>query len=424
MFRKVRRYLKDPYFALGDDLIQKHPEWMSDKFYLSVLWHHVMGYKLDWKNPKTFNEKLQWLKLNDRNPLYTTLVDKYAVKQWVADKIGDQYIIPTLKVYDSVDEINLDELPDRFVLKCTHDSGSIAICSDKSSFDFEKAKLKLQQGLETNFYLIAREWPYKNVPPRIIAEEFIESDTDDLYDYKFYCFNGIVRFFKVDYDRQANHKALYYDRDGNLLPFGEVKFLADKPKDLVLPKELPQMIEQAEKLSQGIPFVRMDFYCNNGDVRFGESTFFQDGGFGKLSDMEWEQKLGEYINTIAKVSVRGGGVKDYKFFCFNGEPRFMYISCDKAEHPTTDFFDMDFNLLPIKLRDENSLIPPGRPKQFEEMKKLAAILSKGIPEVRVDFYIVKGKVKFGEMTFYHNGGFTPIQPKDWNEKIGSWIHLK
>ena len=132
MFGKVKRYVQDPYFALGYDMIKKCPHLMSDKFYLSVLWKMIMGYELDWEHPKTFNEKLQWLKLHDRNPLYTTLVDKYRVKQWVADKIGEQYVIPTLAVYNSVDEIDLDELPDQFVLKCNHDSGSVVICRDKS----------------------------------------------------------------------------------------------------------------------------------------------------------------------------------------------------------------------------------------------------------------------------------------------------
>ena len=143
MFKKVIRYASDPYYALGYDMIKKCPRLMSDKFYLSVLWKMVMGYELDWKNPKTFSEKLQWLKFHDHNPLYTKLVDKYRVKQWVADKIGKQYIIPTLEVYDSVDEIDLNKLPDQFVLKCNHDSGSVVICKDKSTFELEVAKKKL-----------------------------------------------------------------------------------------------------------------------------------------------------------------------------------------------------------------------------------------------------------------------------------------
>ena len=159
MFKKLKRYVQDPYYALGYDMIKKCPHLMSDKFYLSVLWKMKMGYKLDWKHPKTFNEKLQWLKLYDRNPLYTTLVDKYRVKQWVADKIGEQYVIPTLAVYNSVDEIDLDKLPNQFVLKCNHDSGSVVICRDKPSFDLEAARRKLGVALRKNFYWEAREWP-------------------------------------------------------------------------------------------------------------------------------------------------------------------------------------------------------------------------------------------------------------------------
>ena len=144
--------MRDPYYALGNDMIKRCPKLMSDKFYISVLWKSVMGNELDWKNPKTFNEKLQWLKLYNRNPLYTTLVDKYRVKRWVAEKIGEQYVIPTFAVYNSANEINLDKLPDRFVLKCNHDSGSVLICKDKSTFDLYSAKQKLAAALKKNYY--------------------------------------------------------------------------------------------------------------------------------------------------------------------------------------------------------------------------------------------------------------------------------
>ena len=173
MFKKIKRYAKDPYYSFGYYIIKKHPKWMTDRFYIKVLWRMLMGYKLNLKSPQTFNEKLQWLKLYDRNPLYPTLVDKYRVKQWVADRIGEEYVIPSLAVYKSVDEIDLGGLPDQFVLKCNHDSGSVAICLDKESFDLEAVKLKLSRALKNNFYWDAREWAYKNINRLVFAEKYM-----------------------------------------------------------------------------------------------------------------------------------------------------------------------------------------------------------------------------------------------------------
>ena len=152
MFKKVKRYLSDPYYALGYDLIKDHPNWMSDKFYISVLWKMLMGYELDWDAPKTFNEKLQWLKINDRTPRYSLLVDKVAAKKIVSDIIGKEHVIPTIRVYDSVEEIIPEDLPEQFVLKCNHDSGSFEICQSKESFDFPSAKARLGDKLKKNFY--------------------------------------------------------------------------------------------------------------------------------------------------------------------------------------------------------------------------------------------------------------------------------
>lgn len=281
MLGKVKRYVQDPYYALGYDMIKKSPHLMTDKFYLSVLWKMVMGYKLDWKHPKTFNEKLQWLKLNDRNPLYTTLVDKYRVKQWVADKIGEQYVIPTLAVYNSVDEIDLDKLPNQFVLKCNHDSGSVVICRDKSSFDFEAAKQKLGEALKKNFYWEAREWPYKNVKRCIFAEQYLEeNEGGGLVDYKFFCFHGDPDCVMVCVDRHIKQPKFYFfDKNWNLRRLNIRG--KEAPEDFSLPKPtmLDKMFELAGTLSIGIPFVRVDFYDVGGDVKFGEMTFFPEGGF-------------------------------------------------------------------------------------------------------------------------------------------------
>ena len=263
------------------------------------IYEQVHRRKLDLRHPSTFTEKLQWLKLNYRNPLYTRLVDKYEVKQYVAEKIGEEYIIPTLGVYESFDEIDFDKLPDSFVLKCTHDSGGLVIVKDKSKLDIASARKTIESSLKRNFYLQSREWPYKNVKPRIIAESYMEdSKTAELRDYKFFCFDGEVKAMFIATERQ---------------------------------------------------------------------------------------KQGE----------------DVKF----------------------DFFDADFNHLPFRQGHDHAAVMPEKPVCFDEMKKLAGELSKGFPEVRIDFYEVDGRVYFGEFTFFHFGGFMKFEPEEWDRKFGEWIKL-
>jgi hypothetical protein len=224
---------------------------------------------------------LQWLKLYDRNPLYTTLVDKYKVKQWVADKIGEKYIIPTLAVYNSPEEVNLDALPDRFVLKCNHDSGSVVICRDKSIFDWDVAKRRLDSAIKKNFYWEAREWPYKNVKPRIFAEQYIQdNDHGGLNDYKFFCFNGNVDCVMVCIDRhKSDTKFYFFDNNWELKRLNIRGKNAPPGFTLPRPKKIEEMFRLSSILSKGIPFVRVDFYDIDGDIRFGEMTFFPEGGF-------------------------------------------------------------------------------------------------------------------------------------------------
>jgi hypothetical protein len=303
MLSKVKRYVQDPYYALGYDMIKKSPHLMTDKFYLSVLWKMVMGYKLDWKHPKTFNEKLQWLKLYDRNPLYTTLVDKYRVKQWVADKIGEQYVIPTLAVYNSVDEIDLDQLPNQFVLKCNHDSGSVVICRDKSSFDFEAAKQKLGEALKKNFYWEAREWPYKNVKRCIFAEKFLEEVIDSKMimktpnDYKFFCFNGTPKMFQTCEDRNETEGAIlkFFDINGNLLEIKDKYHNRESDGKLFLPSNLEEMLTICRIIAENKFFVRVDFYEIMGKTYCGEVTFYENGGFCEFTPEKYNRVLGDWI---------------------------------------------------------------------------------------------------------------------------------
>ena len=260
------------------------------------------GKKLDLNNVKSFDEKIQWMKLYDRKPIYTTMVDKYAVKQYVANIIGEQYIIPTYGVWDTFDEIDFSKLPDQFVLKCTHDSGGVIICKTKKELDYSSAKRQIEKKLKTKFYSFGREWPYKDVKPRIIVEKYMEdSKTSELRDYKFFCFNGNVRCFKIDFDRFSQHKANYYNRYGNLIQMGEVVCPPDYHKKLELPNNLGLMVKLAEKLSASIPFLRVDFYEADGRVYFGELTFFPNSGFGRFIDDRDDSVLGSWINLPKKI---------------------------------------------------------------------------------------------------------------------------
>lgn len=275
--------------------IAKH---FPDYLFLKTIFPLKVGYKLNLNNPQTYNEKIQWLKLYDRNPKYTTMVDKAEAKKYVAGIIGEEYIIPTIAVYNSVEEIDFDKLPNQFVLKVTHDSGGVVICKDKSILNIPSTLALLNKSLKINYYWKNREWPYKNVKPRIIAEEY-------------------------------------------------------------------------------------------------------------KSDEE-------------------GCLNDYKFFCFDGEPVYMFIATDrfaKGEETKFDFFDMDFNHLPFVNGHPNANTPIQKPQCFEEMKTIAAELSKGIPHVRVDLYEVDGHVYFGELTFSHWSGMVPFVPEEWDYTFGKYIKL-
>lgn len=266
---------------------------LGERQYLRLKYWRITGDVLNLRHPRTYNEKLQWLKLNDKNPMYCRLVDKIAVKDYAPVKECGCKVARLLGVWDNPDEIDYDSLPDRFVLKCNHNSGGVIICRDKSVFDRQKAAADLKRQLDEDYYATTREWPYKNIRRQVFAEEFIDSG------------------------------------DRNLT--------------------------------------------------------------------------------------------DYKFFCFNGEPKVMYMSKDSAEDPRTDFFDMEFNHLPITVKDPPSDILPQKPSQFEEMRRMAGLLSKGIPHVRIDLYVAGGEIYFGEFTFYHCSGFIKVKPEEWNLKLGSWI---
>lgn len=272
--------------------------WLPDKQYLKIRFNLQMGYKLNLENPSTFQEKLQWLKLYDYKKEYTTLVDKKAVKKYVAGIIGDNYIIPTLGEWDNFESINFSQLPEKFVLKTTHGGGGggVVICTDKTNFDYDKSKRILNESLENSIYQRCKEKPYKNVPRKIIAEKYINSSSGDLYDYKFFCFDGKPKFFKIDFSRFIDHHANYYNLNWNLLPFGESDLKTDPLFNPIKPENFSEMVEIAKKLSEGFKFIRVDLYNVNGKIYFGELTFYPASGFGPFSSHEWDIKIGNMLN--------------------------------------------------------------------------------------------------------------------------------
>ena len=285
-------------------LVELMGPFLNDKIYLRWKWHFKMGGKLDFDNPKAFNEKLQWLKLYDRKPEYTTMVDKIKVKDYIAEKIGAEYLIPTIGVWDAPEDIDFDSLPNQFVLKCNHNSGGLFICKDKTKVakkQWADVLKGLRKSLDYNYYMLGREWPYKNVEPKLIAEEFLESDSSrDLMDYKFMCFNGNVKCVFVCSRRGTKDglRVTFFDLDWNVLPFTRSHPAEDSP--IPKPRSLKLMVELATKLSMGIPFVRVDFYEIDGKVYFGEMTFFPGNGYEAFEPEEWDYKLGEWIKLPNK----------------------------------------------------------------------------------------------------------------------------
>lgn len=271
---------------------------LSDEKYIKKKYNAWTGKKINLRNPKTFNEKLQWIKLYDRKPVYTTMVDKYESKNFVAEHIGEEHVIPNLGVWNSFDEIDFDKLPNQFVLKCTHDSGGLVIVRDKSKLDKEKARKKIEKSLARNYYLHGREWPYKNVKPRILAEAYMEDDSGNgLRDYKFYCFNGEPKFLYISegLEDHSTAKISFVTLDWEFAPYERSDF---RPFDKLPPKPkcFDQMLEFAAKLSDGTDFLRVDLYEINGQVYFSELTFFPCGGLMPFKDMKHDEEIGEMLH--------------------------------------------------------------------------------------------------------------------------------
>ena len=279
--------------------------WIPDATYLKILYNIRTGKKLDLKNPRSFNEKLQWLKIHNRCPEFTRMVDKYEAKSFVAERLGEEYVIPALGVWERFEDIDFDSLPDQFVLKCTHDSGGLVICRDKSQFDKEAARKKIERSLKQNYYWGSREWPYKDVKPRILAEEYVEDAiSQELRDYKLFAFNGDVKVFYITSGRKAGDRRTdYFD-----MTFNHLDIQDDDPNAEscpAMPKNFQRMKQIAEELSRGIPHLRVDFYEVNGKIYVGELTFFYLSGFVPFKPEKWNNVFGEWID-LSIIKERAG----------------------------------------------------------------------------------------------------------------------
>ena len=265
-----------------------------DKVYLTLLFNlKEGGYRMNLGNPRTFNEKLNWLKLHDHNPLYNMLADKYEVKRYVSEKVGAQYVVPCYGVWENPKEIDFYALPDKFVLKTTHNSGGVVVCKDKSTFDISAANAFLQANVRRNYYPLGREWAYKDIKPRVLADKYIENTgRDELLDYKFWCFDGEPKYVYCTV-KNSDIFENFYDIEFNPVDIDH-GFRRAVP-EFQKPSGYDEMLMLARKLSEGIPFVRIDFFEAGGHVYFGEFTFYDWGGLRPFANLRMDEELGHLI---------------------------------------------------------------------------------------------------------------------------------
>jgi len=271
-------------------------KYMPDYLYLKIIFKSVRHYPLNLKSPKTFNEKIQWLKLYGNLRQYTDLADKYEVRKHIAKTVGEEYLIPLIGVWDRFDDIDFSKLPEQFVLKCNHDWNSVVICTNKATFNIETARNTLNTCLRRNFYYPSREPQYKNIKPRIICEKYMldESGTE-LKDYKFFCFGGEPKFIQVNYDRSTDHKLNFYDTEWNYIPITLGRHPTDPNKLTKKPSNLDKMSALAKVLSQDYPFVRVDLYSINNAIYFGELTFTPNSGYKEFNPAEFNIQAGNWL---------------------------------------------------------------------------------------------------------------------------------
>lgn len=297
LFRYINTFLFNPAIRFNYFIKLGFTNHLGDKRFIEKKYELHLNKRLNTDNVSTFNEKLQWLKLYERKPEYTTMVDKYKVREYISKKIGEEYLIPLLGVWDNPDEIDFNALPNKFVLKCNHNSGlGMCICKDKSNLDVDKVKRELRRGLKQDYYLTGREWPYKNVQRKIIAEQFMKSDKGGLTDYKVHCFNGVPKIVLVCKDRftKTGLTEDFFDVEWNHLDLKRPK-QNNSSTAIAKPNELDEILKLSAKLSKNIPFLRTDFYIIEGKVYFSELTFYPTSGFEKFEPEKWDEILGKWL---------------------------------------------------------------------------------------------------------------------------------
>lgn len=272
---------------------------LPDEVFLKLAFRVILGEKLNLHTPQTFNEKLQWLKLNDRNPIYTCLVDKLRAKEYVKKVLGPDFVIPTLEIWDNPNQITTNHLPNSFVIKTNNGSGGndVIVCRNKNEIDLKRVRGSMKHSMRTNTYETLREWPYKNIKPVVFAESYLSDKDGELHDYKFFCFHGKVACFKVDFGRWTEHRANYYSTNLQLIPYGETICPPDYSQKPYLPENIGEMISVAEKLSAGFPFMRVDLYNVHGKIYFGEMTFYPASGLGSFTDITFDYILGGLLKV-------------------------------------------------------------------------------------------------------------------------------
>lgn len=439
LIQKAGKFVHNPWLAYSYATAKGLTKWVPDKPHLKMMYRATIGYWPDLENPKTFNEKLQWLKLHDRNPLYTTLVDKYRVKQWVADRIGEQYVTTTYAAWDRAEDIDISGLPDRFVLKTNHDCGGIVICRDKEAFDLDAAKAKLAAHLKRNYYWGGREWPYKNVEPLVFAEEYLE---DIRWELQTWNFGGEPKMVAAIKEPHGVNEKRFYDGEWVELPF--VSSPPALTESVPKPERLAGILDASRTVSSSGVFARVDFVDSSQGLKLGEITLYPAAGFVHWTPSDYDSVIGKWLKLpecagggylLVKNSscmwlrkgtsvTSGKGLTDYKIMCFGGEAYCEFTCTGRAEGDLrVDFFDREWNRLPFTRHYPNAEIPPEAPGNLKGVLELAQKLAADIPFVRVDFYEVAGRSFFGEMTFYPGGGFEEFEPVEWDSRVGSWMEL-
>lgn len=275
-------------------------DFLEDEPYLKLVYWAELDKKLNLVSPNTFNEKLNWKKINDRKKNYTTMADKFEVKKYVSDRVGEQYLIPVYGIWNTFDEIDFAALPNEFVLKTTHDSGGVVICTNKAEFDLNQARKIINQHLKRNYFKWRREWPYKDIQPRIIAEKFVKDDNfENLPVYKFFCFHGVPKIVQsIQNDKQSNETIDYFDMEWNLLDLKQN--FPNSKEPLEKPRKLEEMVELAATLSKDMDFIRVDLYIINEEIKFSEFTFYSDAGINAFTPESWDDTLGSWLSLPDK----------------------------------------------------------------------------------------------------------------------------